>query len=398
MDLGRIEAAIVANAGWFDSQQDEDGFIRVPADEYYGIEGDASLIGHSVSVRVYAWRLTGEDSFLASARRSLDWLSHRQDERGGWHNDAGYALDAAQCVMEGFCTYERLTGDRRFHETLIRAADRMIEGTVAPDGGLRIGNLTECGEYAHFAFLAWKQTGLQRHRAGGEHILRAIEANFDEGEGFWNTAVEPGLSPLLAAAKPILNPILRAGTMRLGLKGKTVARISEHLLPLVMKGRGPQYALGLMDAESLLDQDGERLEFPQLRRQTARAIEWAERNCRGPAAGSLVESKPVAAGQEVYPLKAINDSENASLWPTAAYLIALVAMDDSATYQKRAQETAEWILAMQDGDGGFWTHEAPDGRRYGQKYGNINFYATTALWCYGTRMLSPDRGLDAARV
>ena len=56
---------------------------------------------------------------------------------------------------------------------------------------------------------------------------------------------------------------------------------------------------------------------------------------------------------------------------------------------------ANWIRAMQDGDGGFLTHEAPDGRRYGQKYGNINFYATTALWTYGTRVLRPDAGLDA---
>jgi len=98
----------------------------------------------------------------------------------------------------------------------------------------------------------------------------------------------------------------------------------EHLLPLVMKGNGPQYALGLMDAESLLDQEEGSLEFSELRRQTARAIEWAERNCRGPAAGSLTGSKRVSAGEEVYPVKAINDSENASLFPTAAYLMALV--------------------------------------------------------------------------
>ncbi len=100
-----------------------------------------------------------------------------------------------------------------------------------------------------------------------------------------------------------------------------------------MKGNGPQYPLGLMDAEALLDQAEGHLELPQLRRQTARAIERAERNCRGPAAGSLTESKRVPAGQEVYPLKAINDSENASLWPTVAYLIALIGMDDLATYE-----------------------------------------------------------------
>lgn len=387
MDIDRIKGAIVENAKWFDSLQDDEGFIRAPADEYYGISGDASLIGHSVSVRVYSWKLTGNDSFLNSARRSLEWLADRQDERGGWRHHAGYALDAAQCVMEGFCTHERLTGDRRFHENLVRAADRMIAGTVDPTGKLRIGNLTECGEYAHFAYLAWKQTGLERHRKGGEQILRVIEENFDEREGFWNTAVEPEVLPLLKAVKPILNPILRAGTYHLDLKGKTIAKISEHLLPLVMKGNGPQYALGLMDAETLLDEEMGRLEFPKLRRQTARALEWAQRNCAGPAAGSLTESKPVPKGEGVYPLKAINDFENASLMPTATYLLALVGMDEPDKYEKRARETVDWILKMQDKDGGFWTHQSPDGRRYGKKYGNVNFYATTALWhCY-TRLL-----------
>lgn len=395
MEFDQVARAITANARWFNARQDEDGFIRVPADEYYGIPGDASLIGHSVSVRIYAWRLTGDESFLVTARRSLEWLASRQDERGGWRNDAGFALDAAQCVTEGLCTHERLTGDARFHETLVRAADRMIEGTITSAGDLRIGNIIECGEYAHFSFLAWKQTGLERHKEGGQAIVRAIEANFDEQEGYWNTAIEPEMSPLMAAGRPILNPVVRACAARLDLKGKTVARIVGDMLPLVIKGKGPQYALGFMDAESLLDQEKGRLEFPELRRQTARAIEWAERSCRGPAAGSLTESKRVPAGEEVYPVRVINDTENASLFPTSAYLMALVGMNDPLTYGDRAQETANWILAMQDNDGGFLTHEAPDGRRYGQKYGNINFYATSALWSYGTRVLQPDTGLDA---
>lgn len=387
MDIPRVEKAIVRNANWFDSRQDDEGFIRVPADEYYGIPGDASLIGHSVSVRVYAWKLTGDESFLESARGSLKWLADRQDERGGWHDYAGYSLDAAQCVMEGFCTYERLTGDKSFHENLVRAADRMIEGTVAPTGGLRIGNLTECGEYAHFAFLAWKQTNLERHRRGGEQILKIIQENFDEREGYWNTAIEPELHPLLKAVKPLLNPILRAGTYHFNLKGKTIAQISEHLLPLVMKGNGPQYALGLMDAEALLDEETGRLEFPVLRRQTGSALEWVRQNCHGPAAGSITESKTVPKGRGVYPLKAINDSINASLWPTAAYLLAIVGMNDPRRYATQAQETVGWILTMQDKDGGFWAHQSPDGRRYGEKYGNVNFYATTALWYYYTRFM-----------
>lgn len=149
------ERAIIRNAEWLTSVEDSQGYIRVPADEYYGIPGDASLIGHAISVRVYAWVLTGDTTFLESALRSAQWLSERQDKNGGWKEDAGYALDAAQCVMEGFYTYEHFTGDKQFHETLIRAADRMISGTVDQDGKMLTLNLTECGQQPRTCWLWW---------------------------------------------------------------------------------------------------------------------------------------------------------------------------------------------------------------------------------------------------
>ena len=88
-------------------------------------------------------------------------------------------------------------GDRQFHDVLVKAADRMLTGTVKPDRTLAIGNLLECGEYAHFGFLAWKQTGLERFREGAETILRVIMDNFDEQQGYWNTAVEPEVNSML---------------------------------------------------------------------------------------------------------------------------------------------------------------------------------------------------------
>jgi len=100
--MNTYESAIIRNADWLLSVEDERGFIAVPADEYYGVAGDASLIGHAVSIRTWAWVLSGEPSYLESAQRSLTYLAERQDERGGWHNDAGYSLDAAQCVFEGY--------------------------------------------------------------------------------------------------------------------------------------------------------------------------------------------------------------------------------------------------------------------------------------------------------
>ncbi len=214
-----------------------------------------------------------------------------------------------------------------------------------------------------------------------------IMDNFDDEMGYWNTAVAPKMGKVLTALKPCLNPIMRACVSRSHLKGKTIAKISEQILPLVMKGHGPQYSLGMMDAESLLDTLDGRLDFPRLRQQTARAIEWVEKQCAGPVPGSLVESRKVPAGDAVYPLAAINDTDNASLWPTAAYLLALIGMNDSTTYRERAERTARWIVSLQDDDGGFWTHQDVDGRLFGEKYGNINYYASTALWLHSAHLV-----------
>lgn len=383
--MNSYEASIVRNAEWLVAIEDGSGFIDLPADEYYGVRGDATLIGHAISIRLYGWILSGENRLLESALRSARWLAARQDNLGGWKRDAAYALDAAQCVQEGFYNYERLTGDREFHQTYLRAVDRMIRGTVDSGDKLLIGNLIECGEYAHFCFQAWKQTSVDRFRLAGESILRSIIANFDEAEGFWNTAVETKIHPVFAALRPVLRPLIRASAARWNLKGKRVAWLSGHAFPLVVKGCGPQYSLGLMAAESLLDALDGGLDLRALRGQTERAIEWAETNCRGPAPGSLVESKVVPHGQEIYPIKVINDTVNASLYPTATYLLALVGMNDANRYGASARTTADWIVSMQDQDGGFFAHQRPDRSRFGEKFGNINFYASTSLWTYNAR-------------
>lgn len=383
--MNSYEGSIVRNADWFMAMEDGAGFINLPADEYYGMRGDATLIGHSISIRLYAWVLSGEKRLLESSLRSARWLAARQDKFGGWKDHAAYALDGAQCVQEGFFNYERLTGDQQFRETYLCAVNRMIRGTLDSDGRLLIGNLIECGEYAHFCFQAWKLTGIDRFRAAGAAILRIITDNFDDRDGFWNTAAEIQLNLALTILKPLLRPLIRASAARFRLTGRRVAWLSQHLLPLIVKGRGPQYSLGLMAAESLLDALDGGLELATLREQTERAVRWAENNCIGPMPGSLAESKAVPKGQEVYPIRAINDSVNASLYPTSTYLLALVGLGHPDHYGSAARKTADWIVSMQDRDGGFFAHQRPDGSRFGGKFGNINFYASTALWIYNAR-------------
>ena len=82
-NLNKYERAIVKNADWFMLNQTREGFIDVEGDEFYGIKGDATLIGHSITIRMYAYILTNEHKYFDSALTSLQWLVDRQDENGG---------------------------------------------------------------------------------------------------------------------------------------------------------------------------------------------------------------------------------------------------------------------------------------------------------------------------
>jgi hypothetical protein len=369
----------VRNADWFISRQAREGWIDAEGDEFYGIRGDATLVGHSVTVRCYASALTALDGYLDSARRSLDWLAARQDSSGGWRRFSAFTLDGAQCVFEGFNSYQQITGDRRYESVLIRAADRMMRGTLDSDGGLRLANIIEVGEYAHFALLAWKTTGKAQFREAAECILAHIERNFDENEGFWRPFDVAHLRHDLPAR--LLRPALRFSMLHLPLRGRMVARLSEHLAPFVVGNSHAQYAMSLMDGEALLDTLDRSCAFPRLREQTRAAIAWAETHCRGPFPGSLVEAKQTDGEDCVYPVPVLNDTRLAALWPTTCLLIAYCGMNDKA-YQTRARLTADWILTVQDKRGGFSNFQAPDGVVKPLQSGNVNFYASLALWLF----------------
>jgi hypothetical protein len=377
--LNPYETAIVRNADWFISRQTREGYIDAEGDEFYGIRGDATLVGHSVTVRCYAGVLTGTERYFDSARRSLDWLAGRQDASGGWRGHSAFTLDGAQCVFEGFNTYEKVAGDRRYRDVLVKAADRMVSGTLARDGGLQLSDIIEIGEYAHFALLAWKTTGEPRFKEAGERILAHIERNFDAAEGIWRPFDTAKLrnDPLARS----LRPLLRGAMTYLPLRGRLIARISEHMAPFAVGDSHAQYAMSLMDSEALLDTLDGSCDFPRLREHTKAAIAWAESNCAGPFPGSLVESKKMNGKPDVYPLPIINDTATAALWPTTCLLIAYCGMNDAA-YRSKAQSVADWILTVQDAQGGFSNFQNPDGTMRPLQSGNVNFYAAMALWLF----------------
>ena len=377
--LNRYERAIVRNADWFIARQSREGYVDVDGDEFYGIRGDATLIGHSVTVRCHAFLLSGSGEYLKSARRSLDWLAARQDTSGGWRGFSAFSLDGAQCVFEGFNTYQNISGDRHFEPVLIKAADRMIRGTLHADGTLRLANIIEIGEYAHFALLAWKTTGEPRFKIAAENILAHIERNFDVTEGMWRPFDCASLRNDFLTR--LVRPILRLSMLNLPLRGKMVARISEHLAPLAVIDSYPQYAMSLMDAEALLDTLDGSCDFPQLYRQTRAAKTWAETNCPGPFSGCLVESRRIGAKPPVFPVPIINDTRMAALWPTACLLIAYCGLNDDK-YRSRAERVADWILTVQDEGGGFSNFQKPDGSVMPLQSGNVNFYASMALWLF----------------
>jgi hypothetical protein len=378
-DLNTYEHAIVRNADWFIGRESENGFIDAEGDEFYGMRGDATLIGHSVTVRCYASALTSSSHYLDSAKRSLDWLAARQDQRGGWRGFSAFTLDGAQCVFEGFNSYQKIAGDRRYETVLVRAADRMLRGTLGGDGSLRLSNLIEIGEYAHFALLAWKTTGEIRFKQAAECILAHIERNFDEKEGAWRPFdIAKVRSDFLAR---LLRPPLRFAMRHLSIRGKILAWMSERFALLVVSASYPQYSMSLMDAEALIDTLDGSCAFPEFKEQVRAAIAWTELHCQGPFPGSLVESKKTDSRPSVYPTPILNDTRLAALWPATCLLMAYCGMNDPH-YRVRAIAVADWILSVQDSDGGFSNFQNPDGSMRPLKSGNVNFCASMALWLF----------------
>ena len=378
-ELNAYETAIVRNADWFISRQSREGAIDAEGDEFYGLRGDATLVGHSVTVRCLASALTGEEDYLRSARLSLEWLAARQDAHGGWRRHSAFTLDGAQCVFEGFNTYQAVSGDQSFNAVLIKAADRMIKGTLGPKGELLLPNIIEIGEYAHFSLLAWKTTGEVRFREAAERIVHHIKRNFDEEQGSWRPFDAARLRGDLLTR--LVRPPLRFAMLRFSPHGRLVAKMAESLAPFAVAQSRPQYAMSLMDAEALVDTLDGSCDFPELKRQTRTAIAWAETSCAGPFQGSLVESKSPPDGPPVYPVSILNDTHFAALWPTTCLLIAYCGMCDES-YRDRARQTADWILGVQDESGGFSNFQAPDGSVRPLQSGNVNYYACIALWLF----------------
>ncbi|RMG33999.1 MAG: hypothetical protein D6732_11065, partial [Methanobacteriota archaeon] len=240
-------------------------------------------------------------------------------------------------------------------------------------------NIIEIGEYAHFSLLAWKTLGDDYFKQSADTILQHIYRNFDEKEGYWR----PFDPQFIRSDLPtrLVRPIIRWLTYRFQLRGRVVARMADRLAPVVVDATYPQYAMSMMDAEALLDTLDGSYDLPELRRQTEAAIVWVKKNCRGPFPGSLVESRKTEKGKQVYPIRLINDTKMAALWPTTCLLLAYCGMNDNQ-YKKEAKQTADWILSVQDAKGGFYNFQKPDGTTLPLQSGNVNFYASMALWIY----------------
>ena len=299
-------------------------------------------------------------------------------------------------MFEGFNTYRQLTGDAGFDATLIRAADRMVRGTLADDGRLVLPDIIEIGEYAHFAMLAYKTTGLARFRRASEGMLAHILRNFEAAEGFWCPYDRHHvLNKSTRLARTIVGAPLRAVARQFPLRGRVAARVADHLLPLVARRSHPQYAMSLMDAELLVDTLDGSCAFPALRAQTARAVRWAVDRCAGPFSGSLVESKPTSVRDQVYPVAILNDSTTAATWPTACLLIAYCGLNEESL-RHPATAVADHLLTVQDTHGGFFNFRNPDGTFRPLQSGNVNFYVSMALWLFADVYATPLRDGSAS--
>jgi len=254
----------------------------------------------------------------------------------------------------------------------------MIKGTVSNSGELLLPNIIEIGEYAHFSLLAWKTTGGKKFKQAAETILCHIQNNFDEQEGFWNPYDKDQKTPPISV---LIKPILRWSIRTFELKGRLIAKVSGYLLPYVTAPTHPQYSMSMMDSEVLLDSLDDSCDYPELKKQTERAIKWVNTYCAGPFPGTLVESKDTEVGKQVYPLKILNDGTMAATWPATCLLLAYCGLNDEQ-YKEKAKRTADWLTAIQDEKGGFFNFQKPDGSFLPMQSGNVNFYASMALWIY----------------
>jgi hypothetical protein len=218
-----------------------------------------------------------------------------------------------------------------------------------------------------------------RFQQAGERLLAHIERNFDATEGMWRPFDSAQLRHDILAR--LLRPVLRWPMLHLPLRGRMVARFTDHFATLAVSDSFPQYAMSLMDAECLLDMLDGSCDFPRLKKQARAAIAWTETHCQGPFTGSLVESRRMDGRPGVYPIPIINDTRMAALWPTTCLLIAYCGMNDEA-YREKARRVADWILTVQDDKGGLSNFQNPDGSMRSLQSGNVNFYGSMALWLF----------------
>ena len=76
------------------------------------------------------------------------------------------------------------------------------------------------------------ELGDEYFKQSAKNILSHIYRNFDERQGYWYPFDSGSIRSDLRAR--LIRPVLRWTTDRLQLKGRIVARMADHILPLVV--------------------------------------------------------------------------------------------------------------------------------------------------------------------
>jgi hypothetical protein len=86
------------------------------------------------------YEATGDERWLAGARRIAESLLENQGADGAWGMWVGSGWYRGVCplhlgiTLTGLSRYHRLTGDERVRESIVRAADAMLDTCTFPDG------------------------------------------------------------------------------------------------------------------------------------------------------------------------------------------------------------------------------------------------------------------------
>lgn len=134
------------------------------------------------------YEATGEEKWLTACRRIVDALLKDQGDDGAWGMWCGWYRGLSPLhlgiALTGLSRYHQLTGEERVRESLIRAADAMLQHCTFPDGALIY--VTAPGfRWNYYSGVAFESLGYVWQLTGDQRYLEAVWLGHRHALGAW---------------------------------------------------------------------------------------------------------------------------------------------------------------------------------------------------------------------